>query len=358
MGLFNLLPLRLTATTTPPLTPPQRGGEHTGAFDGLRLAAAFAVLFGHCYVLTGHKAHEPLARLTQGGTGIGEVAVYIFFAISGYLITQSWLRDPSVKRFMLRRLLRIIPALAFVIITSVFIVGATMTTLDLPTYFSQKETYTYLAKIFLYPSQHGLPAVFSNNPYPAIVNGSLWTLRVEFTLYMVIAGLGLLGLLRWRWITLGIALLCLIALFLITQSPVPFLHQGEVFLANAAPYFIGATMAQMELKKRGALLASIPLPLLTIASVGTPLFTPLLLISLPIVTILIAHFGRCDLSRFGDFSYGVYLWGFVMQQMIVALTPDITPLPLFALAATATLTMGALSWHLIEKPALKLKPRR
>ena len=129
-------------------------GSSSGAFDGIRLISAFLVLFSHCYVLTGQGAEEPLLRFTHGGVGFGEVAVYIFFAISGYLVTQSWFRDPSIKRFLVRRLLRILPALIFVIVASALIVGALMTALSLSDYFSRYDTWSYLSKILLYPAQY------------------------------------------------------------------------------------------------------------------------------------------------------------------------------------------------------------
>jgi len=340
---------------------PKPATDH-GAFDGIRLAAAFAVLFSHCYPLTGQEGNEPLIRLTHGGVGFGSAAVFIFFAISGYLVTQSWFRDPSAQRFMMRRLLRIIPALVFVVAASAVLVGGLTTQLSSAAYFSHPETWRYLTKVFVYPAQYGLPGVFTDNPYPVVVNGSLWSLRPEVFLYAVVAFLGWAGVLRFRLLSVACALISLAADAIITHTDVlsrfAFLHQVTVFLENAVPFFVGAALAQTNLasKKLWSLTAAIGAA--TIALVGTPAFSPLLLLSLPIGTILLARFGRCDLSRYGDFSYGVYLWGFVMQQVCLHYFPSITPAALFFLAGVCTLVMAFISWHLIEVHALKFKPRR
>ena len=329
----------------------------SGAFDGVRLAAALLVVYGHSFALTGQSAAAPLVRFPQASFGLAEIAVYIFFAISGYLVTQSWMRDPSVLRFMARRALRILPGLAFVILGSVFVVGLLMAKIPLSDYFSRGETWRYLAKMLVYPAQYGLPGVFEANPYPSVVNGSLWSLRVEFTLYGLVAFLGALGALRWRWAGLVLALGCLAMNVVLTQTAwfasVAFLHQGVVFFSNAVPFFMGAVLARSDLGAKpvwGLVVVSLLL-------VTTPLFQSLLLVVLPVVTILVGRYGRCDLSRFGDFSNGLYLWGFVVQQMIVAVWGGIGPTALFFLASAGALLMAALSWHFIEKPALGLKPR-
>lgn len=158
-----------------------------GAFDCVRILAAIAVLFSHSYALVKQDANEPLILLTNGGTAIREIAVYAFFAISGYLVTQSWMRDPSVIRFTTRRPLRIVPALVFVIVASFAIFGPLTTTMSLSDYFSSPQAWTYLSKVLIYPVQYGLPGVFEHNPYPNVVNGSLWSLRLEFALYVIVA---------------------------------------------------------------------------------------------------------------------------------------------------------------------------
>jgi peptidoglycan/LPS O-acetylase OafA/YrhL len=331
-----------------------------GAFDCMRLLAAAAVLFGHSYALTGHDSLEPLIRLTGGNAGFGEVAVYAFFATSGYLITQSWLRDPSLPRFIERRLRRIGPALAFVICGSVLIVGPLVTTLPLRDYFASPQAWTYLTKILIYPPQYGLPGAFENNPFPVAVNGSLWTLRLEFALYLAVAVLGRSGLLRRRVTVLLAASCAVMSAVLLWGSAhwglfhsTPFLHQFLIMFLNAAPFFVGAVLAQTDVGSgKTGLLALVPGGI-ALAFVFPPIFKVVLIAVLPVAVVLLGVHGRCSLSRFGDCSYGLYLWGFPVQQTVIHFAPGISPLSLFAVAGGATFICAMLSWHLVEKAALK-----
>ncbi len=333
-----------------------------GAFDGLRLLAASAVLFSHSYALVRTGQTEPLVELTGGRLGLGEVAVLTFFAMSGYLVTQSWTSDPAPLRFMTRRTLRIVPALALVIVVSFALIGPLTTRLPLADYFSSWQAWTYLDKIFIYPTQYGLPGVFEQNPDPIVVNGSLWTLRVEFGLYVVVAILGYLGLSRLRSVNVALAALSLIASAVLLQttylSAMPFRHQATFLFLNAVPFFAGAALAQSKLDSKVFFGITAALVLATALSIHTAYLAILLVASLPFAVILIARYGRCDLRRFGDYSYGIYLFAFPVQQTVVHYLPDVGPIQLALLAGAATFACAFLSWHLVEKHALALKPRR
>lgn len=333
-----------------------------GAFDCLRLLAASAVLFSHSYALVGTGQTEPLVELTGGRLGLGGVAVLTFFAMSGYLVTLSWMSDPSPVRFMTRRALRIIPALALVIIVSFALIGPLTTQLSLAEYFSNRQAWTYLAKILIYPTQYGLPGVFAHNPYPIVVNGSLWTLRVEFGFYVVVAVLGYLGLARLRWVNIALAALSFLASAVLLQtdvlSNVPFYHQDLFLFLNAVPFFAGAALAQSNLDSKLLFGITAALVLVTALSIHTAYLAILLTAALPFAVILVAVHGTCDLRRFGDYSYGIYLFAFPVQQTVVYFLPDIEPIQLALLAGAATFACAFLSWHVVEKHALALKPRR
>jgi peptidoglycan/LPS O-acetylase OafA/YrhL len=332
-----------------------------GAFDGLRLLAASAVLFSHSYALVRTDQTEPLVELTGGRLGLGGIAVLTFFAMSGYLVTQSWVSDPSPIRFMTRRALRIVPALALVIVVSFGLIGPLTTELLLREYFSNWQAWTYLGKILIYPTQYGLPGVFDHNPDPVVVNGSLWTLRVEFGLYVGVAVLGYFALMR-RWISVALAALFWIVSALLLQtsflSGIPFRHQAMFLFLNAVPFFAGAALAQSKLDPRIFLGITAALVVTTALAVHTSYLAILLVASLPFAVILIARYGRCDLRWFGDYSYGIYLFAFPAQQTVVHFLPDIQPIKLALYAGIVTFACAFLSWHLVEKHALALKPRR
>lgn len=330
---------------------------YEGSFDCLRLLAASVVLFSHCYFLLGKESAEPLLRAVPELT-LGTVAVYAFFAISGYLVMQSWLRDPSVSRFMLRRGLRIFPALAFVIVASVFVIGPLTTNLSPADYFSRRAAWSYLAKVLIYPTQHGLPGVFGDNALPNVVNGALWTLRLEFGLYAVVAALGRCGFLRFKGTgaLLAAASLAVYAAFspvLVypAQQPIP------TFFANATPFFVGMALAQNNIDSKAIRALTFMLILLSGFLFGTAAFPPLLLVSLPCAVLLLGHDVNCSLGKVGDYSYGLYLWGFPMEQTLLHFSGPVTVGQLFPRAAIATLLAAVISWHLIETHALRLKPR-
>ena len=339
--------------------------SHAGAFDAIRLLAAAMVIEGHSFGLLGKEAAEPFFNAVGGRVGVGEAAVFAFFAISGFLVMQSWQRDPNFLRFMMRRTLRIVPALMLVIIASFLVIGPSVTTLSTGEYFSSPRAWSYLAKIFVYPGQYDLPGVFSDNPFPDVVNGSLWTLRLEFTLYLVVAALGWMGVLRWRWPNFFIVTGCLFIVVLLEQThnndALPFTHQITTFVANAVPFFVGVCIAQTRLPARIWAVMAIAVISITalcfFVPILNPWFRPSFLVGLPLAVVTVARYGRCDLSRFGDYSYGLYLWGFPVQQCMVHFWPNFTPYGLTVAAGAGAFLMAVISWHLVEKTALRLKPK-
>ncbi len=172
------------------------GSFHTreNNFDFLRFFAAALVLFAHCYPLVGRKMDEPLTVLTGYEKG-GGIAVGIFFVISGYLITASYLNSRSPVSFLTKRALRILPALTVAVLLSAFVIGPMVTSWRLDNYLTSAKTWEYLKNILLI-TEYELPGVFNQNVYPDVVNGSLWTLPLEVMMYMGVLALGLVGFLR------------------------------------------------------------------------------------------------------------------------------------------------------------------
>jgi peptidoglycan/LPS O-acetylase OafA/YrhL len=325
-----------------------------GSFDSLRLLAASVVLFSHCYPMLGIEGTSLVARALSG-----TYAVYAFFAISGYLVTLSWVRDPDVSRFMQRRSLRIFPALIFVIIASVFIIGPIATNLNLTDYFTRKTTWSFLAKIFIYPPQYNLPGVFEDNPFPNVINGSLWTLRLEFGLYVVVAVLGQCGMLRFRNLGAALTLLCLAVYVMASGMPANSVSEMILkFASNMVPFFVGMALAQNNPRSKVFWILTLGFMISSGLLLETKAFAPLLLISLPLAVLLIGTTINLPLGKMGDYSYGVYLWGFPVEQTLVHFLGPLALIQLFWRAAGVTLLIAMLSWHLVEERALQLKPRR
>jgi peptidoglycan/LPS O-acetylase OafA/YrhL len=262
-----------------------------------------------------------------------------------------------VARFYLaKRALRIFPALVVLVVLTVFVVGALATTVSLADYFGSAETWRYLANVSLLVS-YDLPGLFAGNPLH-VVNGALWSLGPEFLCYLAVLGLGLL--LRRRRLLAA----CLLAAVFVGVAFIPVQPLGEI--ASAMAFFgVGAVIAAVARGRRLPLLpVAVLIPGWLIASWLLPidsqlgqmklawLFLPYIVIALGQASTPVVR----RLSRFGDISYGMYLWGFLVQQLVVQVAGAL-PLPLdIAVVVVVTATIGFASWHLVEKRALALKP--
>lgn len=167
-------------------------GKENG-FTAIRITAAFLVLLTHSYVTLGLGA-DWLGRTTHLSEFSG-LGVDAFFSLSGFLICGALLRDGSLLRYVQHRTLRILPALVALSLVTVFVVGPLVTTDSL--YLQRSQTYGYLMGGTVYGARYLLPGVFTSLPV-TVVNGSLWTLPLEVTCYVVLLGLSWCGALNWR----------------------------------------------------------------------------------------------------------------------------------------------------------------
>ena len=334
--------------------------KHDNAFDALRLFAALLVIVGHAFRLTGE------AGPAFAGAGVATTGVKIFFVISGYLVTQSYMRDADPRRFLQRRLLRIVPGLAAVVLLTVFVLGPLLSTLPAATYFADASTWTYLANLAFYPAD-ALPGLFGANTAPGEVNGSLWSLPPEISMYLLLpalAGLSFALTRAYRVFALAAGLITIVALLVIATSELrSWTIYGTRVWAwfSVAPYFLfGACYAFLKWDRYLNRAVAVSLLALLIVLPTIPILTELLLIAA--LPYMVLAFGVAPgpigaLTRHGDFSYGLYLYAFPIQQALVALGAPGGALGNFALAALLAGGCAALSWHLIEQPALRMKPR-
>ncbi|MBS4213120.1 acyltransferase family protein [Neobacillus rhizophilus] len=318
--------------------------------DFIRFIAAALVLFSHSYPLTlGNNGSEPFAILTKGQMTFGEFAVSIFFVISGFLITQSFERSKSPISYFKARFLRIFPGLIFVVFLSIFLLGPIFTDLSLKDYFTARDTYEYLSTISLYWIQYDLPGVFQTNVWPTAINGSLWTLWYEFFFYIVVAVLGVTRLLNKR-----------IVLFVfILNAGLHFFNKDDLYY-DLFRYFSSGMLFYLfrkQIKLNGTIAILSFIILLLAPSFGYfesafSIFGAYLIFYLGYE----AKLGMHNFSKYGDFSYGIYIYAFPIQQIMVHLFNNkLSPLEDFFLSLPFTLIFAFISWHLIEKNALKLK---
>lgn len=325
-------------------------------FDFLRFFAASVVVFGHSFWLSGRGVDEPLRRFT-GSYDSADIAVHLFFVMSGYLIASSWLNSRSLIDFIGKRALRIFPALIVSVLAGVLVVGPLATQLAPADYWGSSETLRYLRNIALL-TQFSLPGVFVDNPFPNTVNGSLWTLPYEVMMYATVVLLGVAGLFGRSSALLGFVVLLGTQFYLFPvfelQSDLlrKFSRLGAFFYGGVVLYLYRTRMLWSG--KIAALLLGANL--VTAGGEHWPLIHAL---TLPYLVIYLAHLRIPRLSGFGkagDFSYGVYIFSFPLQQLIAYWSAGSLPLPAFmALGFAASLLAALLSWHLIEAPAMALK---
>jgi peptidoglycan/LPS O-acetylase OafA/YrhL len=321
------------------------------SLDLIRLIASILVLYSHQFSLLANP--EPSLF---GQINVGRLGVIIFFFLSGMLIWQSWLRDPNLKRFFLRRSLRIFPALWVVIFCSIFLIGPYFSTLPISDFFYSSITWHYLSNLVLVIN-HYLPGVFVDNPFPKAVNGSLWTLPLEFCCYALTALFGTIKLLPKNLI-----LSFIFTLLLLLQAFIPRIF-GNYFLPHLNMIFIflcGAlyTKTQQKFINKSIYLDVILLIMYTI-NMELEFIYSLAFTFLIIYFGLHCNYGYKITSVIGDLSYGVYIFAFPIQQIIIQSGHDKNWCfwQFFTLSFLATLCTSFLSWHFIEKPLLKFKPK-
>ena len=326
--------------------------RHDNNFDFIRLAAATAVLVSHQYASSG---------LTFSGLGsldLGVSGVHVFFTLSGYLIAASWQRDPNLWRFLVRRVLRIWPGLIAMVLLTMWVLGPIVTTLPWRDYVADPQTWAYARAMKVVSLGGSLPGVFEGMPHNGVVNASLWTLPIEVRWYVILAVLGLAGLLN-RAATLPI-LLGLLTVYVQGFLPP---HAGQETLVLGQFFLAGAVLGQFRhLWVDKALPMACAGAVLWIATVAGYLAPGLLVLAIPLASMGLGVHGLPYLrrfGRFGDFSYGLYIYGFPIQQAITQFGVMKAGWSFgagMAVSFLITLAMAVLSWHGVEKIALRFKP--
>lgn len=326
-------------------------------FDRLRLIAAGLVIYGHSDALAapGHAGTDLLLRLTRTAHA-GEIAVWMFFVISGFLLTMRWRVSPRPLRFVRNRALRILPAYAICLLLCVLVLGPLLTRLPLAEYFGSPATWAYLlGNLSFLSMRYHLPGVFESLPYTGVVNGSLWSLQAEVWAYALLLLAGLLGLLKpGRYalaVLLGMALTLLLASQLTRLAP-------EIPPALGAFALGGlAAVHARRIPMHGSLplLASVPFIAALLLDADPGIRRGLLLLVVASLTLWLAYRYPQAPGPHTDPSYGVYLYGFPVQQLWILALPGLPPLALTALALPVAWLLGRISWRWIEAPALRWK---
>lgn len=330
-------------------------------FDYMRLFLSASVLLSHTFS-TAYGKHAADELYAGPASGPLRMILPMFFALSGFLVAGSMRRCRTIVKFMGLRVIRIYPALAVEVLLSALIIGPILTSLPLKQYFTDPQFWRYLLNATGHITFY-LPGVFASNPKPHVVNGQLWTVPFELLCYISLGVLIILGAQKRRvLLPLGTAALIM---FCVLQAGY---RDGWNFTENYRPlsgpllvlcFLAGVTIHSYKdvipmngLLFVGSLLFS--LALLSVVPNGG--YIAVLFMAYVTVYLGVLNPKRVGIIKGADYSYGIFLYGYVVQQSVMAVVPWAREWYWnFLICLPASVIMAALSWHIIEKPAMKLK---
>ncbi|OCB07597.1 acyltransferase [Mycobacterium intracellulare subsp. yongonense] len=323
-----------------------------------RLVLASGVILQHSWPLTGRKIYPPIEQL------LTQVWVDGFFAISGFLITASWVRNPRLREYFVARILRIFPGLwvclavvAFVIAPiAVAIQGGSPAKLLLSPSPALYVLNNAVLNIY-YESIDGTPR---SVPYPGVWDGVLWTLIFELFCYVAVAIAGVIGLYNRRWPAPAVFAFFLVATALVSYPTGTLPTFPQMIVRFAIVFAAGALLHEFrdKIPARWSLVA-VSAVIVVVAGLVVPNYRIIAAIPLAYAVVVsgaLIHQQRLRLRT--DLSYGVYIYAWPVQQLLVICGLGfLHPFAFAVVAAAATLPLAALSWFLVEKRALALKSR-
>lgn len=331
-------------------------------FDFLRFLFALLVVISHSYALSGAtEENTGINKWSSGQLSFSQIGLSGFFIISGYFIFQSLQRSTSLITYYQKRFLRLFPAFVVVLFLSVLLVPFIYTS-QIPL-LKNKQFYTYIPyNLSLYGFQSSIKGVFDTNAYHSI-NGSLWTIRYEFSLYIA---LSMLFFIRFKK-TIVSYVLCLTSLvfyimynfYLNTFAGDSFMNLLGLHVLNLGTFFIaGSTLASLQLEnfKNKKIFFFISSSVF-ICSLYFNCYDLIKHIVFPFFILLLGFLpirGIKNFGKLGDASYGIYIYSFPIQQILMWFF-KMNSYNLMLYSILLSVTFGFLSWHLIEKKALKLK---
>jgi peptidoglycan/LPS O-acetylase OafA/YrhL len=340
-------------------------------FDFLRFVLATAVIYHHSFdLLLGHlgahnsyiflpSCRDTLSQLTGQQMDLGVLSVNYFFAISGFLITASWLHGKSLIDYCRKRFLRIYPGYAAAILACAFIIGPLSVSAPL-LYLRNHDTYRFLSALLTFQTGRSLPGIFSHVPLTGVVNGSLWTIPYEIICYALVAIMGVTASLRSRPMVFGLFIVWYgIYIARVHGISIPFVGTPDrlprlltYFLAGMVFYLFRYNIPYSKLLFAVSIAGILGGFLLHIGQFTFPIFGTYFLFCIAFSPELKME----NFARHGDFSYGVYVYAWPVQQLLIQYWGrSLNPYTLFVTSWVIIVPIAAASWHFIEKPSLRLK---
>ncbi|WP_230179681.1 acyltransferase [Aquabacterium sp. CECT 9606] len=318
----------------------------------MRITLALIILCFHTAVTTGGMVTQQAINSSPAGLLIG-MLLPLFFALSGYLVSGSLERSKSLGVFLGLRGLRIFPALAIDTLLCALVLGPLVTTLPLNDYFQHPQFIQYFQNILGIIHYH-LPGVFESNPMSE-VNGQLWTIPSELECYILLAALAAVGLHKRRSLLLGVVMAATAALeYRTAVQGVPGWVGRMIVLCFIAGVLVNAYRDRIRLNG----VAFIAATALTAICLRTPALIYVTPFPAAYMMVCLGYLNprKSKFLESGDYSYGLFLYGFPIQQLIVATTHfGRTWYGNLVLSLPIALAFAVMSWHVFEKRALNQK---
>ncbi|WP_245452688.1 acyltransferase [Bradyrhizobium sp. C9] len=324
-------------------------------FDYMRIALAVSIIGLHSLNVT-LGLGRALEILSSFRIGIAMILA-LFFALSGFLVTASLQRCKSLISFLGLRVLRIGPALAVETTLSAVIIGSVFTELPLAQYVADPKFHSYFLNI-VGDIHYELPGVFLRNPMPDVVNAQLWTVPYELWCYVILALLAVTTICFNRvayLVFLAIVQVGLVSYDVYRWEEVPIqLHPHLLvfcFLAGVGFYL---WRDKVPFNRTACLVAL----LLCAAGMATGRGDALAPVPAAYVACYLGLTNprRSWIVSSGDYSYGLYLYGFVIQQCVAVFGPSVQHWYLnILISLPLAFGVAVASWHLVEKHALRLR---
>lgn len=343
-------------------------------FDFIRLMMALLVIYSHSFALyLGSEDRETLSLLSNGFYNSGRIAVWVFFIVSGFLVSQSFERSASACQYAAKRVRRVYPGylvattICAFVVTPLFVVDGHFAP-------GLSEVARTIGLNLLFSNHFPIDDLFRHNP-SSTVNGALWSIKYEVLCYVGVALLGLAGLMARRATILFLyAAILVIWCWLDATGRKP---AGSQLILDVIgwpyqwfwvlPNFLAGMLIYLY---RDRIPRSTPLLMVGLIACIVAFWWPYrplgIILAHLIVPPTLAYgvfffafhpkIGLHAAARFGDFSYGTYLYGFVIQQMLLATLP-LGFWPFVLLSMLCSLLAGAASWFLVERHFLRCKPR-
>lgn len=317
-------------------------------FDFIRVLLAFIVFVGHLGALSGS------GRLTFLTHSPVEVAVFSFFIVSGFLIARSYERSSSLKSYAKKRFNRIVPAYLLVVFLCTILLSL-VSTLSFSDYFGNIQVYKYFFwnSIFMNFMAPSLPGVFGN----AAVNGALWTLKIEMCFYFAVPLIFLLFGKNNKYRNLSLIVLYFLSLIFLNYFEMAGKSQISRQLPGSLCYFIGGMLIYFHfetfIKHKNTLFIIAIITVWIDLILHIKLFSPIMI---SIIVLYIAYSLKFlnNFGKYGDFTYGIYIFHFPIIRVFAALGlfAGYNPFFMSFVCMLVVIGVGIASWHLYEKKFL------